>query len=95
MAKQGPNKTKFWRKKAEKYVDENNVIKRTGRALKRAMNGQNHPGILLPLHVSLFKRAGISTPVLDKAQEVSNNIKMQSETISDAEIINEGELSVA
>jgi len=91
MAKTGGGKNggkqKFWRKCAKKMFDGSTAI-RTGRNLKNAMNGTNHPGFLLPIHVWLFKSAGISTPVLDSSiiQKYNSNIA-EDQSVVDAEII--------
>ena len=87
-------KTKFWRKMAEKYVNDDNVVVRTGRQLKAAMGGQNHPGFLLPIHLWLFKSAGIQTPEFDKLQQTRYNMTSDS-PIEDVVNLNEGVLNAA
>jgi hypothetical protein len=101
------NRPALWRKMAEKTLTPAKEIMpngfvvdviretRTGRQLRNAMNGMNHQGFLLPIHVWLFKSAGISTPVLDKAlaSAYTKNVDMGTEPIDgpvvDATIINE------
>ena len=99
MAKTGGGKnggsTRFWRKTAKKYINEHGDEVRTGRRLKAAMAETNHPGMLLPIHVWLFRAAGIPTPVLDAMQKTSyNSINApDSEQVEDAIIISEENLS--
>jgi len=57
-------KMKFWRKMAKKQADGT----RTGRAIRNYMAGTNHPGMLSPIHIWLFRAAGIPTPVYDAQQ---------------------------
>lgn len=83
------NKMAYWRRMAKKQPDGT----RTGRRLKNMMSGVNHPGMMLPIHVWLFRSANIQTPVLDKAMADRYNINNEVEndaSISDAVIINEG-----
>ena len=87
MPRSGPNKTAFWRKTPKQLNPETNKIERYGRRLKYLMGGANHPGIILPIHVSLMKRAGISTPEFDKRNKVHHNI-------SDVNIIKEPEHAI-
>ncbi len=86
---QGKGKMRFWRKMSEKRYEGTSEI-RTGRALRDAMRGMNHPGFITPFLVTLFKHAGISTPVLDKelTKQYTNNKAEESE-IEDAVIISE------
>lgn len=96
------NRPALWRKMAEKTLTPAKEIMpngfvvdviretRTGRQLRNAMHGMNHQGFLLPIHVWLFKSAGIETPVLDKmlASAYTNNSDA-TQSIEDATIINE------
>ena len=59
------NKMAFWRKMAKKQPDGT----RTGRMIRNMMAGSNHPGMISPIHVWLFKRAGIAMPVYDEQQK--------------------------
>ena len=70
MAKTSGNKMKKWRRIA---------IKGYGRRLKAAMNGFTMNQMPSSGMVSLLKRAGISTPVFDKAMEAMHNVKTQQE----------------
>lgn len=90
---QGKGKMRFWRKMAEKRYEGTTEI-RTGRALRNAMQGMNHPGFITPFLVSLFKHAGIETPVLDKelTKHYTDNVVNES-NIEDVEIIEEGATS--
>lgn len=89
------NKTKFWRKMSSK---QNGV--RTGRRLRDAMRGITRDGVLTTVHQSLFKLAGIETPVYNK-QMASMTIKSPvvevkpTNEIEDAVIINEKEVTNA
>lgn len=60
------NKMKFWRKMAKKQPDGT----RTGRTIRNYMSGTNHPGMLSPIHIWLFRAAGIATPVYDEQQKM-------------------------
>lgn len=64
MPKSGPNKTALWRKTPKQFNPEMSRIERYGRRLRDAMHGINHPGYFLPIHLWLFRAAGISTPNL-------------------------------
>lgn len=62
--KQGKNKTKLWRRMAEKTYDGVTEI-RTGRRLRDALRGLNHNAAPYPLLITLMKSAGLATPVYD------------------------------
>jgi hypothetical protein len=61
------NKQKLWRKMAKKKDGQRN-----GRLIKQTMQYFNSDAkIALPIHIALFKRAGIATPAFDASQKVS------------------------
>lgn len=79
--KQSPtmkNKMKFWRRMAKKTYEGTEEI-RTGKRLRNEMSGMNHQGMLLPIHIWLFKSAGIATPEFDKrfAERYNKNSDVQ------------------
>lgn len=89
------NKNAMWRRMSQKTLTVekevlpsgivNEVVreKRNGRMLKRALGGMNHQGFLLPIHIWLFRAAGIDTPVLDEQMKLRYN----DSTVEDVETI--------
>lgn len=83
------NKMKFWRKMAKKLPDGT----RTGRMLRNMMGGTNHPGMVSPIHVWLFRAAGIPMPVYEEQQKkrqeaaakYSENLRVGLAAVSDNE----------
>jgi len=93
-------KTAMWRRLGMKLEDGT----RTGRKIKAMMNAQNQKVPLLPIHMWLFKAAGISTPVLDAMMaqytpkiDEDDVVEHTIDTalIEDAEIISEENMHVA
>ena len=83
-------KTKYWRRISEKV----NGVSNGGRLLRNAMveMGQGKP-LMLPIHVWLFRAAGIGTPVFDARMKMRHTVNSEAATdgdVVDAEIINEG-----
>lgn len=93
------NKTCFWRRMAKKSYEGKTEI-RTGRRLRDAMAGMNHQGFLLPIHIWLFRSAGISTPVFDSQMAARYNQPTSSDEIANAEVVSadlgiQGEVNAA
>ena len=68
------NKTKMWRKLAEKREDG----MRTGKMIRNILRNQANTKAVLPIHIWLLKRAGIATPKFDAA-----NAKADTNTSND------------
>ena len=90
------NKMKFWRKNAKKQADGT----RTGRALRNYMASAAGKGMISPIHVWLFRAAGIATPVYDSHIKAQQDAKAKfmanaasaiqetpSEDITDVEVL--------
>ena len=60
------NKTKLWRKLATKTGGI-----RTGKMIRNILRNKEDVKTVLPIHIWLMKRAGISTPVYDAAANVT------------------------
>lgn len=79
----GPNKTRAWRKTRRQLNPETNKVKRYGRKFRNVMM---QIGIqkqdIMPIHVVLFKKAGIATPVFDeRVKRYYNEQSTQGATI--------------
>lgn len=67
------NKTKLWRRIAKKRFDGSTEI-RNGRVVRNMMARMGTmKAMMLPIHKTLFDRAGISTPVLDNLRQPRYN----------------------
>lgn len=86
------NRPALWRRMATKIHADGGVV-RTGRKLKAAMSGTNHPGFLLPIHIWMFRAAGISTPVFDK--QFGKHYTINSTTENESDIESQGEVNAS
>ena len=86
------NKNKFWHRMAKKSFDGTVEI-RNGRKIRDMMRNSNGKGGILPIHLFLFRSAGITTPIFDKVYadlyNINNGVAKESvdSNIEDAEII--------
>lgn len=75
------NKPAFWRRTAKKIIGEDGSIVRIGRRLRNMSEAQrSFKAGIQPIHIWLFRSAGISTPVFDKQFAERNNVSLNSAT---------------